>query len=74
MFSNVFHSNSNETSIHFQELQSLINQNSNSLLQNFPPLPLDKVTYGCYETNAQFQYSILPDFDKNLILVNFLIV
>ena len=68
MFSNVFGTNpTTENFVPYQELQNL---NSRSLLQNFPPIPLDRDNYGCYESNAQFQYSFSPDFDKNLIIVN----
>jgi aladin len=67
MFSHVFQANTTENPIPFQQLQSLLNQNSRSLLQNFPPIPLDKAYYGCYESNAQFQYSFAPEFERSLL-------
>lgn len=48
------------------ELQNLVNLNSESLLLNFPPIPLNQPVYGCSEVNAQFQFGFSPDFDKKI--------
>ena len=70
MFSNYFAANTTENLVPFHDLQNVQNT-TRSMLQNFPPIPLDKAIYGCYESNAQFQYSFSPDFDRNLITVKF---
>jgi hypothetical protein len=59
----------NKIESRFHEFPLLVNQNNKSFLQNFPKLPLEPTVFGCYETNAQFQYSFSPTFDKNLVLV-----
>lgn len=61
----------NQDSLHrVDEFARLINSNSQSFLLNFPVLPLNKIIYGCYELNAQFNYGVTSDFDKNLFSVN----
>ena len=52
------------------EVQNIANFNSQSLLQNFPSIPFEKTIFGCYESNAQFQLSFSPEFDKNLLSVS----
>lgn len=63
MMSTTFNGAPNDTNLlSVDEIYS----NSKSLLQAFPPLPIEQSVYGCYELNAQFQYGFSPDFDKNL--------
>lgn len=50
-------------------ITDLLNANSNSLLLNFPRIPIDRPAYGSYELNARFSYAFSQDFDKNLISV-----
>lgn len=69
MLSNDFQFNAYQDNERFHEFISSTNQNCNSFLKNFPKMPLDKAIYGCYEINAQFQYSFSSNFDKNLITV-----
>ena len=68
MFSNELQSSSNER---LHEFILSADQNCNSFLQSFPKVPLNKAIYGCYEINAQFQYSFSSNFDKNLTTVTF---
>ena len=68
MFPNELQSSSNEK---LHEFILSADQNCNSFLKSFPKVPLNKVIYGCYEINAQFQYSFSSNFDKNLITVTF---
>ena len=54
------------------EVQNIANFNSQSLLQNFPSIPFEKTIFGCYESNAQFQFSFSHEFDKNLLSVSYI--
>ena len=72
IFTKVFQENHEEFH-RTDEFTRLINSSSQSFLLNFPPLPLNKPIYGCYEVNAQFNYGVTSDFDKNLfpVFLNF---
>jgi hypothetical protein len=70
LFTKVFPENQDDIS-RIDEFARLINSNSQSFLLNFPAIPLNKIIYGCYESNAQFSYGVTSDFDKNLYSVIF---
>ena len=53
-----------ESRIH--EFKNVINQNSKSVMLNFPLVSLDKSAMGCYEANAQFCSVYASDFDSNI--------
>ena len=72
IFTKVFPENEDDNLHRVDEFAQLINSNSQSFLLNFPVIPLNKLIYGCYEANAQFNYGITSDFDKNLHSVNIL--
>ncbi len=73
IFTKVFQENQEESHM-TDEFTRLINSNSQSFLLNFPVLPLNRLIYGCYEANAQFNYGVTSDFDKNLFTVVFFFI
>jgi hypothetical protein len=48
------------------------NFHNQSLMQNFPCIPLNQTVYGFYELNGHFNYGTSPEFDKSLLIVIFL--
>ena len=55
---------------HTHQMQDAsISVTNQSLMQNFPQIPINQAIYGFYELNGQFCYANSSDFDKGLINV-----